>query len=800
MKRLASLLLCVSLLLTLAPGALAAEPEDQPELYEPERVEEEYDGPVLMSDGDGGTVTVTIRLPEGASMGNYGRCVVALYRPPVLSDGVVKKTPTSARSKNVTAENGVLETTFEGVAPGQYFFHVTPYVNSPLVLGEMQYFHGDGTPARDQYSAVPFTLGEGDHISRTLTLAQADTYISGTVTFTDAMTTERTLTVRAQEMTHTGKTLNCTSRVRIPAGAKSADFVVGVRGDSASLCLRGNAENQFVGVDGLLGAKASARAYYDLTHGPVTGLRLSGDGLYEETNTVTVTLNITLPAPATRDQELMIGVAPADNASAWEDSLSEMLVPGQQTVSAAFDLDPERSWAFSCIDLTKGGSVSFEPLGCWYIAPEGGVTGIPDKAASFTFTEETTIDFTFPASYALTGTLDRGEYTAIEGYGYAIAMIGEETFSARVVFPEGQQTGDFTIYVPKTLAGETAEIHTVRAEDDSIPSEDDSFPAIKDLELTGDLALGTLALPADTVERVTVSGTISLPAGVTAPRGGVSVQLSMSDPFYLVIPEGENALTFTLDRVPAESIPFASLITPLDGVFFRTDVGYIKENEPIELTFSPEVVVSGTVRLPAGVTTGYCADISTSIRGNATVNVRVSIPYGSRSTNYRLYLPEGSTLRELRLSAPNADTTKSLISKQYYIGVDWVQQDASETLELDGDKSGVDFLLEAAEKSAGVTRLYTDSGSDDLVQRIKNGETLKADVDVTGLTEGMTLRSFAALYDQDGAFIGLAADDAAAEDDATLQFSFADAKDASSVKVFVMDEDFAPVGTHGASN
>lgn len=692
MKRWFSLLLTLALLLSLLPGAaLAAEeqapaghmPAVQAQSEQPAEVPPEPDTPEehteLLASGSA-TVSGTVSLPSGSSVLSDSYIYMYLCSLPVLDEnGQVLIEPGIVKNSRVSFTKGQssVSYSFTGVETGEYLLRVSSYVNSGSVLGGDFYFNADGTAANNPYAADPISVSAGNNTAN-LTLPAAPRSISGTLTFDQPASADTNFRVYCYD---SKLSRSFASSVTVRQGAASAEFAIGVESGSYPI--------QFSNVD--LGSYAYYTIYGDVStnyshrmnlntaDGSVSGLIVDGSSIMGTVSTNQLKVTVQLPAPLTQGRNYEVCLFNVDGNRS--ESSSIYVNEGQSAFSVELFPESGESFLVGYADVTGFSNSSGSPTGIRYAA-ESGITSQSSQAKVFTSGTGTEITIAEPACYTITGTLTRSGSLQIVQAAYALAEFDDgAVYAGRVLFSAGQESASYTIYVPQSHQGQSFHLSAGKAKGNTGTQVSDT--ALTDggtHTLSGNLQIQeNLALEVDVP---TVQGIVSLPAGVTAPTGGLVINVGVVVDGYdyvsyatYYLPQGKSSFSYAICApVQGETTIHASLAASASGIYKRA-LGTFSQNElkQADLTFQESVTIQGNVTVPDSCRDGIAA-IQVSANGmlnGGKINDSLSIVIlaGKTQGSYALTMPKGSILTGLFVRV-QADTQNVLNTTSLYLQPD----------------------------------------------------------------------------------------------------------------------------------
>ena len=758
MKKLFSLLLCAAMLVSLPAGVLAVEPEEpaaeptssltenaagdaaqndetqkeSPEAYflrthpEIDRASSDEDGPSLMAST--GSATVTVRLPDGVTATAGAECYVALLRQAEInSQGTVTSEPEYCYGEIMTIPTGASSFSFTAgsLEAGSYFCEVHPFFAHPSVPNGDLYINGNGTLADNKIVATGFSLPAGGSVNRTVQLPKATASISGTLTFSSALTEAAALSIGSSSEDSGVSNDYIYSEVVIPKGAASTAFSIGFMDRNAvDLDFHINS-SRYYSVDNTLDSSWNTRNIFDLSQGSVSGLSVNGDALIQGgagAEYVNVTMSVTLPEALTSDREFVFATFRADQT--WiDDSRWLNAKAGATTVSTesknSLEVETGKSYIFGYVDSTGVDGWNDDNIpGFRYISETGGVTSDRSQAKQFSFSQDSSVTLTEPSCWKITGTLSREAYfmnRTVAAMATADFPDGQ-SWGGRAVFQPDSSTASYTIYVPKTQSGAytlsavyAGNLVNLNADSNSWVHPEKTYPA-----LSGNTAADPIAMKTPGV----ISGVVTLPQGVSAPQQGLAISFRLKNSYatpiaYAVIPAGQNSAAFSFPHFMVGSFPCyvetTQGMTPcMQGKGVIQASGGSASGVTIQL--KKMAAISGTISLPAGVdSAGVFLIISASSDYDWFDSYRTIREGAGASTAYTLYVPDGTELDELCLYVQS--TTNPAVAKSaLYVNSDWTVGDESGDITVNGNHSGLDFTLKPAVVLSG-TIVDEDGGA-----------------------------------------------------------------------------------------
>lgn len=690
MRRWFSLFLTLALLLSLLPGTTLAVGEQTPVEDTPEVVEVQPEVPAevppelppepvvaeenveLLASGNA-SVNGTISLPNGASVLGDGYLYVYLCTPPVLDeDGQVLAEPVNVKNSRVLFTQGQSSASYSisGVEAGEYILRVYSYISSGAALGGEQYFNADGTPVSNPYAATTLNVGSGTSVN--LTLPAAPRSISGTLVFDTAPAADTEFRLYCYD---DSRSTSYSSTVTLKAGSKTTPFSIGVDAGLYPIQVS-NLENDtyaYYDIYGNVSKNYQERMVVSTLEESVSGLEINCTSLLSNVQSDGVEVTVQLPAPLTEGRQYEIFLS--DEAGNSSTSYSTYLDAGDSTFTLPISVDVGERFLVGYCDVTNCSSYYSSPTGARYAA-EDGITTQVSQAKVFTGGEVSSITIADPACYTVTGTLSREGDVLPPQAAYVLASFPDgEVYAARVIYAYGQASASYIIYVPQSQQGKTFQLSTGRATG-GFGNEVDESTVIADgsYTLSGNLQ-ADLTFPAQTI---TVSGTLSLPAGMTAPEDGLVISLGIYEDYRnfeyatYYLPEGESSLHYVLCApVSGSTVVFAELSGKVEGIA-RQAGGTFSQSQLMaaDMTFPETVTVSGTISVPEscrdGVALVYLYFSGTLNGSQVYTNLDLAVPAGKVSVPYSFTLPKGIRLTQGQLNV-RADTQGLLDTSYRYL-------------------------------------------------------------------------------------------------------------------------------------
>ena len=691
MRRWFSLFLTLALLLSLLPGTTLAVGEQTPVEDTPEVVEVQPEVPAevppelppepvvaeenveLLASGNA-SVNGTISLPNGASVLGDGYLYVYLYTPPVLDeDGQVLAEPVHVKSTRVTLAQGQSSAsyTISGVETGEYILRVYSYVNSGSVRGGECYFNADGTPVSNPYAATILNVGSGTSVN--LTLPAAPRSISGTLTFDQPAAADTEFRLYCYD---DSRSTSYSSAVTLNAGSKTAPFSIGVEAGLYPIQVSSMETDAYAHYDiyGNATQDYQKRMVVNTLEESVSGVEINCTSLLSNVQSDGVEVTVQLPAPLTEGRQYEIFLS--DENGNYRTRYSTYLDAGDSTFTLPISVDVGERFLVGYCDVTNCSSYYSSPTGARYAA-EDGITSQASQAKVFTGGEVSSITIADPACYTVTGTLGREGDVLPPQAAYVLASFPDgEVYAARVIYAYGQASASYIIYVPQSQQGKTFQLSTGRATG-GFGNEVDESTVIADGSYTLSGSLQTdLTLPAQTI---TISGTLSLPAGMTAPEDGLVISLGIYEDYRnfeyatYYLPAGASSLHYALCApVSGSTVVFAELSGKSVEGMARQAGGTFSQAQltAADMTFPETIAVSGTLSVPENCRDGVALVrlyFSGTLNGSRTyTNLDLAVPAGKVSVPYSFTLPKGMLLTQGQLNV-EADTLGILDTSYRYL-------------------------------------------------------------------------------------------------------------------------------------
>ena len=622
------------------------------------------------------SVTVTVNFPQAAS--ENGTFRIHLYVPGKTDEnGFVTEHPYSYTSKNVavTKGNKSVSATFS-VPNGKYLPAVYSMVDTGSYLRQYLYFNADGSVASNEYTASAIQISGDKKIS--ITLPKAERTISGTVRFTKALSEDTDFEVRAYSTNG-----NIYRTYQGEKGDTSFDFSIPIVADSCRLRIYNNTNGNggYYDIYGGISEEYDYRAYIS-TFEKSAQLTIDGDSLFteyeggEEIPYTEVNLTVKLPEALTQPKDYAILFFDADNGSLFDYNFY-YLQKDATKIEASYWLEANQSYYIGYMDVTDWNSFYWEDDYALmrFQSKDSGITSLKENAKTYEVGEETlsvTIDDT--SNYKLTGTLklSRAKSTNCTEFVFAEFENGER-FGARLVFYTGETSVDYEIYVPQTQNG-TFDHWAADADGqcDLLVNEDSRIDG-KSYTVKNKLALDPITIP---VPDPNVTGTLSLPNGMKAPKGGLAFEFAINYNYagHYYMAEGQSSVDFafvaSLNENDANDLSITTLNAPSnlqDSVSF-----YFEEDASLtdlDVTLLETVTVSGVITVPntakeLGTTfrlyTNYNSDNGVSYNNN----IYVSVPAGETTAAYRTKAPKNVEL-SFRVQVYMDATGQLLAGTQY---------------------------------------------------------------------------------------------------------------------------------------
>lgn len=832
MKKL-TLLLLTLVLLTLpawAHEADGAEPFEVRERHEAElrklRALEADDQQAALMAGGSASVTVNVRLPSGMAANEDTYMYMYLYSAAEIdASGRVIRESVWVDSEKAQFPKGASSATvvFQGIAAGNYVLNAnTTYMTGCKVLNCYElYYNADGSPASSEYAAAPFSVSDGQSVSKTVTLPAAEAFISGVLRFKSPLSqdTEFRLSCYGQ-----GRNSYYYVYFTGQQGATSVPFSIGVTSGCYSMEFSVD-DYYYLDYEGTLTKDYNKRYYCNVSSGAnADGFSIDGDillGKTENAETVKVDVSVTLPEALTQQREFAVSAVYQNNDYLSSRLSFKNVEAGQTAFSRTLTLEKGREYAIGYCDTTDCNSI-YGPDSAKdirYLSKDGGITTLYENAKKFTFAGDASVTIQEPACGRVTGSVSRnGFHAGIPEAAYVYAKFPDgERYCARVPLGTADSAG-YVIYVPMTHNGQKFELSAAMAETNSNYPLESSVSDPISMTFNGNVSAGSVSVSGD---YFTVSGTVSLPDGVTAPAGGQAVQFEVQNEgdVYYVIPGGKNSVAFSFQSYgrkdySSESLR-AYLCGRLSGVYDEVSQSKHFDDSTSNserkawyqnksFVFPKSAVISGTVSFASGV-----KDVGVSMELSANFNESdngfsayaysyVSILKGQTSSPYYFEVPAGklSSLRMyMRGSTDGRAADDDLyVDENWNISKEWVKDPT-----VTGNRSGVNFTIDVFSNGVKpqIMSVKSYSNEENVLEGFRQDGYFYA---VCAGPSGQSATLIASICDNSGRFLGAAVQSYAElkRDGSEIYVRFdgdkAKLADAAKVRVFLFDrETLAPL-------
>ena len=629
-------------------------------------------------------VTVNVKFPKAAA--EDGTMWVYLHQAAqVDDDGFVTQYPYIWTSQKVQVDAGKKSITATFSVPkGDYFVEVyTQDVQNGSYLYQDMFFNGDGTYTTNEYTAQPVSISKDKTLN--VTLPTAERTISGELKFSKALTEDTRFRVQFYAMSdYSDISIYCYFYGE--KGDKSVSFSVPVPADTYRVRFYNNnlGTSGYYDVTGGISSDYDMRAYVSTFAQSVSGLEVDADSLmdFEEeeegiSSSHRVDITLKLPEKTTAESEYLILLYSPEYDELW-DWDSFWVESGTEEISTYFLLPEDLDFIIGYMDAYSWNSISWQGpyAGARYQA-ESGITTQLDKAKVHTMgTEDMSLTINDSKNYKLTGTLKLSGARKVATVAYAVAEFENgERYASRVYFEPGVTSCSYTIYVPKTESGSFEHWAAEAGAGSDLVLNEETRVDNKTYTLSGNASLSTITL---TTPAPNVTGTLSLPDGMTAPEGGLALQFNVGDSYMGVyyMEEGESSIDFSfVASLSSEEYGNYLHVWVMDAPDNLTDYqSFVAESAAdmmdISMTLQEMVILSGNV-----VVSDAAKDPATSFRirvndrdYNYSNEVYVSTLPGETTAAYQLKVPKGIECR-VRVYV-EADATGSVLSADQYMQTD----------------------------------------------------------------------------------------------------------------------------------
>lgn len=482
-------------------------------------------------------VTVKVKFPHAAT--EDGTIRIALFQAATVdSTGFVSSAPASYTSVNISVDAGDTSASTSFTVPaGNYIPAVYPYTTA---IGstpyQYVYFNKDGTAATNAYTAESVRISAAKTV--TVTLPKAERTISGTVHFSEALTEDTEFEISFEDSSRYSNTYSyCYYWVK--KGSTSFDFSLPVAAGSYSLEIR-NYQNDYWGYYDNFGSLTSNRdscAYVSVYDSSVSDLRIDGDILLGESGSEPiestahrVDVTVKLPEEVNGYKRYFVLLYVPQYNELWDYS-SYTISNGfsAEEISATFWLEEDMEFSVGYLDVTNYSSFSWTDYypGQRYLTEDDGITSLVENAQVFTMG---TKDMSVTID-------DTSNYKMTGTLKLGSARSTDSAVFAMAEFANGETFGA-RVYLP---AGDTSESYVIY-----VPKTQSGSFAHYAADATGGRGVilneesrvdgdtytvkNKLSLSTLTMPSIipNVTGTVSLPSGIKAPEGGLAMQFQIN--------------------------------------------------------------------------------------------------------------------------------------------------------------------------------------------------------------------------------------------------------------------------------
>jgi len=635
------------------------------------------------------TVTVKVSFPQAAT--EDASLFVYLYAPAkVDSTGFVTEAPYIYKSVEVQVEDGARSATATlSVPSGDYIPAV--YTYSPTFgsyFYQYLYFNKDGTLASNAYTAEPISISKKTTVN--IDMPKAERTISGTVQFSKALTEKTRFEVAVEDdSSYSGSYSYC--YYDVAKGAKSFSFSIPVSAAAYTLEIYNYSTGKwgYYDITGGLSTSWDNRAYVEVFKNSVSGLKINADSLSstesDSEQTEASKVNVTVKLPETMNgykRYMVLLYAPQDKEVCEYYSCSISSGSSADNISSSFWLQEGMKYSVGYLDVTNYSSFSWtdEYPGARYLTADGSITSNPDNAKVYTMGTETvdiTIDDT--SNYKLNGTLKLGSAKGYDSAAFAMAEFSnDEAFGARVYFPAGTTSKDYSIYVPKTQSGTFSHWAAEAAGGRGVLLNEDTRVDGNSYTVKNNLSLNTITMQAIAPN---VKGTVSLPDGMTAPEGGLALRFYVNNNSvgYYYMKEGKSSLNFSFaEKLNEQNSKNRVRVVVQNAPDNLTDTVtlYGKENGDmtgLEIVIPGTVILSGTISVSDAAKNGgttfevysWGRPEGYSSIGNDTY---ITVLPGKTTADYELKVLKG--IETQTYISVSADATGKVLSTEQYLQED----------------------------------------------------------------------------------------------------------------------------------
>ena len=728
MKKILSLLLTASMLLSMVPAVTATEaadpevpeviaeeilsPEQAPEATEPpphfeeaERVYYEVTPETAALDASYVTISGTITLPQAAAQDSYLH-VIAIAPPKTDNNGRVFSDPSmDSYGDYVEFSAGQRSANYSMTIPaGSYALGIDNNVAGSGTYLRSFYFNADGSVTFNQYTVTHTTFNSNKVVN--LTAPAGEYTISGTLNFSSPAPADTEIRVDLGQNSRHSQWQS--QELIVKKGQTSLDYSFAVREGSYYMEFYSDFSDGWLYADlcGELSSEWEDHVYLPC-YGDNTTLELvhNGDVLLGEaseggpTTDTRVEITVNLPAALEKRTEFRTTMILSDS-----NRNSYSYVEAGATSYTTTIYNPGETFTICYTDTTDCDShYNYEYSADARYATANGISSQLDDAKTFS-ADTTSVVVNDRNNYALKGTLKLESPRYYESGMYVMAEFADgDRYAARVFFDADATQNNYTIYVPTRHKNST---YTLWAADtynsNSNRLLESSYYEGGTYTLSGNASLGNFNIP---TPPISLTGTFSLPGGMTAPAGGLAVEIEFDNEHSAIylLPEGKSSFQYALSPVfdPNDYYSLHAYILNGPDTLTREIYTHDKVSRLNNLTLQAQraVTVSGMITVPEdckelGSTIQIYAnssayDFETERSINCNEYIYVTVLPGQTSAPFSIKAPAGDDVN-IRAMVEN-DATGRLPSNDLYLQQDGTTDTTHASLSLYNDMTDVVF-------------------------------------------------------------------------------------------------------------
>ena len=635
-----------------------------------------------------GSVDFPVVVPSGS------RLSICAYRAPVIKNGRVINEEGICWERNIKLDHDKESVSFSTTLPsGNYIFSVQFLTGNKQISGNIWYYTADGSVANKYVADVIGVNGDVSNIN--MIVPQAESYISGTLDFSNCIPDENCYINVYAACEDSINWTSYRSYIYVPAGATSVDYEIGVAPGAYELSFNGAffdhgyyrsgtllSRSKYVSIISAEEGVDNLDVCIPAVGGNETDTDTDSDWSYDE---YAITVNLDSAVETLSEYVIaLIEKYPTGEAYVY-DMFGMHLEEGDTFFSTEFyvdsDIEADLYVAYRNITGSEDYSYSISPAFLYYSEALGIVADIEEATA---INGDFDIVINEPSMVSVSGSIDVESDLDLNDY----VLVGAEFKDGIFCDNTNLLDASYTIKIPERYLGETFELFVGRERygnlmEDSLIYNEEEY-----------ILRESQSIDVNAGKYTSVEGMIYLPQA--APENGINVEVETENIIgkYVILP-GEDSMEYLLP-VPDTSLSSNWLYASLNAFEPFNSKSYAESYNNRDFYFDETVTVSGTVSLPEGLTFDKDVNLEVNFSGKENGYAYRTVLAGQEETSYSLQYPKGVFVEQVSVYIEDEDVP---VAEYSYLYENSLNEDTTFNIQLERSKtiSGIITLPEDVE-------------------------------------------------------------------------------------------------------